>query len=273
MLHVAGDPVVHTNGDTVVYLGGELARDANGNLVPTAPAMTGSPTLTFAPSQGGNPATITRVPRELGLDGFAAGDEVLVSGTPGGKDDGVYAISAIDSSGTILSVTTSVSVVPASNAAGVTVQNLLTDGGGETAIHNPHDPVLDLITAQGQPVAVGSPYTPPAFFAPFGTTLNLNTLAGFTYRLKAGDLVSLVEYKGTAIVDLPAADYTVNTAANTITLINPAANLAGVSEIALSIATQAVSRRGRPEVLLRQRAAPGRPARGRFHGQPGARRQ
>ena len=247
MLHVAGDPVVHTNGDTVVYLGGELARDANGNLVPTAPAMTGSPTPDlFAPAQGGNPATITRGAGSWILDGFAAGDEVLVSGTPGGKDDGVYAISAIDSSGTILLGHDLCQRRPASNAAGVTVQNLLTDGGGETAIHNPHDPVLDLITAQGQPVAVGSPYTPPAFFAPFGTTLNLNTLAGFTYRLKAGDLVSLVEYKGTAIVDLPAADYTVNTAANTITLINPAANLAGVSEIALSIATQAYHAAGDP---------------------------
>ena len=123
------------------------------------------------------------------------------------------------------------------------MQSLLTYQGGETAIHNAFDPVLDLINSQGLPVAVGTPYSPPAFFAPFGTTLGLS---GFFYQLKPGDLVNLVAYQGTAIYDLPAADFTVNTSADTITL-SPNANLTGVTEIALSIATQAYHAKGDPK--------------------------
>ncbi len=251
MLHIAGDPVAHLNGDQVVYLGGELTRDANGHLVPTAPAMTGSPTLSFVAVQGGNLATITRSAGSWILDGFTVGDEVLVSGTVGARDDGVYMITAMSTDGTTLSVVSStVSVIAQSNDLNVSVQNLLTYGGGESAIHNPGDPVLDVVNAHGQPVAVGTAYTPPVFNGPFGSsfngTLNLNSLAGFSYRLKAGDVVHLVAYRGTAILDLPASDYTVNTAANTITISNPSATLAGVSEIALSIATQAYHAAGDP---------------------------
>ena len=56
--------------------------------------------------------------------------------------------------------------------------------------------------------------------------------------MKPGDLVNLIAYQGTAIYELPAADFTVNTAADTVTL-SPNANLTGVTEIAVSIATQA----------------------------------
>ncbi len=231
----------------MLYLGGELVRDENGNLVDNSAVMTGSPTLTFAPAQGTTLATITRSAGNWLFDGFSTGEAFLVSGTPQGKDGGTYTIESIDLTGTVLSVVPfSGSVVPLPNAAGVTVQSLLTYQGGETEIHNAMDPVLDLVSALGQPVAVGTPYSPPVFFAPFSTTLNLSSLIGFSYQLKPGDLVNLVVYQGTAIYDLPISDFTVNTSANTITL-NPNADLTGVTEIALSIATQAYHAKGDPE--------------------------
>ena len=70
VLHIAGDPVVHQDGDTVLYLGGELVRDENGNLVNNSAVMTGSPTLSFAPAQGANLATITRSAGNWLFDGF-----------------------------------------------------------------------------------------------------------------------------------------------------------------------------------------------------------
>jgi Ca2+-binding RTX toxin-like protein len=248
MLHLAGDPVVHLDGDTVVYLGGELVYYQNGQLVTSGTAMTGDPMLTFAPGTNGSPATITRGSGGWALDGFATGDKIVISGITQGKNDGVYSISAIDQTGTILSVVpASGSVVALGNLSGVSVQGLLTYQGGETAIHNALDPIYDLVNGQGGSVAIGTSYSPPEFSAPFGSALNLTSgLSGFSYHLKAGDLVNLVVYQGTAIYDLPAADFTVNTAANTITLAANA-NLAGVTQIALSIQTLAFHAAGDPQ--------------------------
>ncbi len=258
MLHVAGDPVVHTDGDPVVYLGGELVEDLNGSYVSDGDFMSGSPALTFAAASGGNDATITRSTGNWLMDGFTPGTQMLVSDMPNGTDDGVYLIASVDSTGMVLSVVPqsgSVTAVP--GATGASVEGLLTYSGGEAAIHNPGDPVLDLINSQGQPVSipVGTNFTPPAFYAAFtppntyasfGSTLNLNSLAGFNYQLKAGDIVNLIVYQGTAILELPTADFTVNTSANMIAL-SSSANLAGVSEIAVEIATQAYYAAGAPE--------------------------
>ena len=126
------------------------------------------------------------------------------------------------------------------------MRGLLTYTGGESAIQNPGTPVLDLINAQGQPAAIGSPYAPPEFIAPFGTTLNLNSLQASTTSFMAGDEVSLIVYQGTAIFQLPPADFTVNIVSNTITL-NSNANLTGVTAIAVSIATQAYHANGDPQ--------------------------
>ena len=354
VLHQAGDPVVHTDGDTQLYLGGELV---NQGLVADSALLTGNPSLTFAPAADGNDATITRTAGNWLTDGFTVGSEMLVSGTQGGaddglytiaavrnagsvlsvvpyagsvtaisaatgvsvvglepggfvsdsaamtgspsvsfaaasgaidatitrsagnwlmdgftvgsalqvtgiadgEDDGVYTIAAIDATGTILSVVpASGSVTAASGVSGATALGLLTYGGGETAIHDPLDPVLDLIDSVGQPVPVGKSYTPPAFYpssGTFPTSLDLSSLSGFNYQLKAGDVVNLivyqgdvvnqVVYQGTSIYQLPAADFTVDTAANTIT-ISSGVNLTGVTEIAVSIATQAYHAAGDP---------------------------
>ena len=63
--------------------------------------------------------------------------------------------------------------------------------------------------------------------------------------MKAGDIVNLVIYQGTAIYQVPAADFTINTGDNTITL-HSGAIPTGVSEIAVSIATQAYHAAGDP---------------------------
>ncbi len=77
------------------------------------------------------------------------------------------------------------------------------------------------------------------------TVLDLTNLQGFTYQLEAGDIVNLVVYQGTKIYQLPAADFTVNTSASTIT-VNLGADLTGVTEIAVSIATRAYHAAGEP---------------------------
>ncbi len=85
MLHIAGDPVVHSDGDTAVYLGRELVTQG---LVADSALLTGGPSLTFTPAQGGNDASIERSEGNWGTDGFTVGSELLVSGTAGGADDG-----------------------------------------------------------------------------------------------------------------------------------------------------------------------------------------
>ncbi|MGH2899402.1 MAG: hypothetical protein ACRDMZ_12060, partial [Solirubrobacteraceae bacterium] len=98
-------------------------------------------------------------------------------------------------------------------------------------LHLPGQPLVeargsrayDVIDQNGQIVVdgrVGAPYTPATFVNPGVAVLQLAN-----YDVKAGDLVGVVVYRGTEIVGLAPGAFSVNTAANTVTILDPSINL------------------------------------------------
>jgi hypothetical protein len=95
----------HSNGDPKQYFGNEPLQAGqpvvqNDNLVLSSATLTGNPTLTFR--SGGNGGTITRNAGSWSADGYKVGDTIQVRGTQ--HNDGNYTITAINTSGTILTV-------------------------------------------------------------------------------------------------------------------------------------------------------------------------
>ncbi len=88
----------------------EQSTDPGVTVVTLSPAgsFVGSSTdtLTFNPATGTSAATITQSGCGTWTsEGFAAGDQITVSSTTGGPDEGTYLIDSIDTTGTILKVT------------------------------------------------------------------------------------------------------------------------------------------------------------------------
>ena len=80
--------------------------------------------LTFTPattSPTSAPATITRSAGSWTTDGFLPGDQITVSGTGTGENDGTYTIASIDSTGTILTLAADSTLVTQPDVANVTV--------------------------------------------------------------------------------------------------------------------------------------------------------
>ena len=135
----------------------------------------------------------------------------------------------------------------------LTGSTIFTHDAGQAMIHNRGDRVYDLVDASGAlvPLTQTTAYTPATFTLAGGlgasATLNLASLAGFGYQLKAGDRVNVTLVRGSRIVNLSASEFSVDVANNRILLTPSVANRSTVSvTVKVTIATPAFHQNGDP---------------------------
>ena len=102
-----------------------------------------------------------------------------------------------------------------------------------------------VVSNTGSLVTPGSSYTPPTFARPTSRILSLASLPGFNFTLTSADLVNVTVDQGTAIANLPANQFTVDLASDTITLA-AGVSLVGIDRVEVSIAAPAVHEAGDP---------------------------
>ena len=234
VLHGAGLPAYYLSPDAKTYFGGEQVVDP----------LTGQP-LTYA---GGEPvrdlftgAVLTDPSGSPLL--HAAGDPMLhIAGDP-----------VVQARGSNVRSLGGEQVYDEQGNPVYTGSTPFTYGAGTPAISDRGQQVYDLVQSDGTLAPIGAAnFAPPAttFSAlPAGTVLHVGELTS-GYQLQAGDQVSVLVYDGSNIHQLAAGAFTVDTGANTVTLlgaVSTTCTTAGCVGVKLVIATPATHTAGQAQ--------------------------